>query len=264
MAIDNYDKLIRALGQSQLLQIDKQSISNQAASSLTSLWAAGGIPAPGAAPTDPEICTKDLLGAFPFNNPGLGDLSYLGGAWLAGTISHLLIGYDRLTHRAGLSGATTTAQSVGLSIPTGRGAAVDGSGVDWFVEIYTLIGTTVVTATVAYTDQTDTARTTTISLGGASFNRPGRLSRIFPNPGETIKTITSITHATTGTPGNYGITCGKRLFAAPMGTPNIGVNRDFAEISMPQVPNNACIWLVLNSSGANSGDMRGALTMLQG
>jgi hypothetical protein len=174
------------------------------------------------------------------------------------------MGYDRLTHRAGLSGTVTIAQPVELSIPPSRNAADDGADVEWFIEIYTTIGSTAVTATVAYTDQTDTAQTTTVPLGGGAFNNRGRMALIRPNPGQTIKTITSITHASTGAIGNYGITCGKRLFAAPMGVPNIGETLDFAEISMPQVPSDACIWLVLHASGVNSGEIRGALTMLQG
>jgi len=264
MAIDNYDKLIRALGQSQFLPIDKQSLASQTVGSLTSLWTAPGVPGSGATPTGPEICTKNLLGAFPFNNPAPGDLSYLGGLGIAGTISHFLIGYDRLIHRAGLSGVTTTAQPVGLSIPPNRNAAPDGSDVEWFIEIYSLIGTTAVTATVNYTDQTDTARATMVSIGGNSNNRQGRLTRIFPNPGETIKTITAITHATTGTAGNYGVTCGKRLLTESMGAPSIGVSLDFADVDMTQIPNDACLWLMVSSSAASSGDIRGALTIIQG
>jgi hypothetical protein len=264
MAIDTYDKLIAAFQDSQSLLISKLSIINQLAGGLTSLWRATGDPAQGAIPAAAAVCTKDTLGALRFVNPSAGLESNVGGLSLAGTISHLFFVYDRLSHMGGLNGTVTTAQTVNLTIPPNRNAAVDGSDVDWFVEIYTDIGTTAVTATVAYIDQTDTARTTTISLGSTSFNRAGRMSKIMPNPGQFIKSITSITHATTGTAGNYGVTCAKQVLAEPMGQPNIGIGLDFAQAKMNKVANDACLWMALNASGATSGDIRGALTLIQG
>ena len=264
MAIDNNDRLVRAVNLHQPLQIDKQSLANQTVGQLTSLWRATGRPAQAAIPSGPVVCTKDTLGAFPFNNPPLGDLSNIGGLQISGTLSHHFLVWDRLTHRGGLSGVTTIAQTVGLSIPPDRNAAIDGSDSQWYIEIYTDIGATAVTATVAYTDQTDTARTTTISIGGVAFNRAGRLSRIFPNPGQEIKTITSITHATTGVAGNYGITCGRRLLSQPMGQPIIGVSLDYAQVHMPRVPNDACLWAGVISTATTTGDIRGVIPLYQG
>ncbi len=266
MAIDTYDKLIASLAtKQQRLLIAKLSVANQLAGGLTSLWRATGTPGQGAIPAAAAVCTKDTLGALaPFTNPAGGEQSNVGGLSLSGTISHFFMVYDRLSHMGGLSGIVATAQTVNLTIPANRDAAVDGSNVEWFIEIYTDIGVTGVTATVSYLDQTDTARTTTITLGGASANRASRLFKIVPNAGQSIKSITSITHATTGTAGSYGVTCAKSIAAESMGQLNIGVSLDFAQVKMSTIPNNACLWMVLHSSSTASGDLRGALSIIQG
>lgn len=264
MAINTYDKQIAALQKAQMLPISKASLANQSVGGLTSLWRATGSPAQGAIPAAAAVCNKALLGAMPFNNPGAGEESNVGGISVCGTASHFFQIYNRLSHMGGLSGVTATAQTVNLTIPPNRGAAADGSNVEWFVEIYTDIGATGVTATVAYLDQTDTARTTTVAIGAAAANRAGRLIQIFPSAGQSIKSITSITHATTGTAGNYGITCGKRILAEPMGQPNIGISLDYAQAKMGRIYDDDCLWMVLNASNATTGDIRGALTLMQG
>lgn len=265
MAIDTYDKQIAALQKARMLPISKATLANQLAGGLTSLWRATGIPAQGAIPTAAAVCNKALLGAMPYNGPTVGEESNVGGLSVAGTISHLFQIYDRLSHMGGLNGTTATAQTVNLTIPPNRGAAVDGSDVEWFLEIYTDIGTTGVTATVAYLDQTDTARTVTMTIGGASpANRASRLFQVIPNAGQSIKSITSITHATTGVAGNYGFTCAKRILAEPMGQPNIGISLDYAQAKMGRIYDNACLWMLLHSSAVTSGDIRGALTLMQG
>jgi hypothetical protein len=265
MAIDTYDKQVAALQKGQALLIAKGTLSNQAAGGMTSLWRATGIPAQAAIPGAAAVCDRNLLGAMPFTNPPAGQETNIGGLSVAGAASHLLQIYDRLSHMGGLSGIVTTAQPVNLTIPPNRFAAADGSDVEWFIEIFTDIGTTAVTATIAYTDQNNAAQTTTISLGGTSpANRANRLFQIFPNAGQTIKTITSITHVSTLTAGNYGFVCGKRILTEPMGQPNIGIGLDYAQCKMGKVPNDACLWMVLQASVSPSGEIRGTLHLMQG
>jgi hypothetical protein len=269
MAIDTMDKLVAGLASRQTLMIYKASLATQSANGFTSLWRATGNPSQGAIPSTAATCNSALLGGWPFVNPGSGN-SYLAGLTIQGAASHQLIIYDRLSHMGGLSGTTTTAQTVGISIPASRNAVYTDPDLEWFCEIYTDIGTSGQTATVAYVDEADGNSTFTFTLGGTSpLNQD---SRLFPlNSGTTnlgatkkIKSITSVTHATTGTAGSYGFTCAKRLASVNMGQINVGMTYDFAGIKLPLVPNNACIWFAILASNATTGIITGDLTMVQG
>lgn len=269
MAIDTLDKLVAGLSARQILTIYKSSISTQGANGFTSLWRATGNPGQGAIPSTAATCTSSLLGGWPFVNPVSGN-SYLAGLTIQGAASHQLIIYDRLQHMGGLSGTTTTAQTVGISIPANRNAAYTDPDLEWFCEIYTDIGTSGQTATVTYVDEGDQSATFTFTLGGTSpLNQD---SRLFPlnsattNLGATkkIKSITSVTHATTGTAGSYGFTVAKRLASVNMGQINVGQTYDFAGLKFPKVPNDACIWFAILASNATTGIMTGDLTMVQG
>ena len=269
MAIDTMDKLVAGLASSQSLVIYKGSISTQSANGFTSLWRATGNPAQGAIPGAAATCTKALTGAWNFNNPSTGN-SYLSNLNIQGAASHQFIIYDRLQHMGGLNGTTTTAQTVGISIPANRNATFSDPDLEWFCEIYTDIGTTGVTATVTYVDEGDQSATFTFTLGGTSpLNQD---SRLFPLNSATtnraatkkIKSITSITHATTGTAGSYGFTVAKRLATVPMGQIYVGMSYDFAGLKLPKVPDDACIWFAILASNATTGIMTGDLTMVQG
>ena len=265
MAIDTLDKVVAGLGASQNLVINKASISTQATGGMTSLWRATGNPGQGAIPGAAATCTKSLLGGWNFTNPTSPALSYLGCLNIQGTISHNFIVYDRLAHMGGLNGTTTTAQTVNLSIPSNRNAVYTDGDLEWFCEIYTDIGTTGVTATITYIDESDTSQTFTFTLGGASpLNQDSRLFPLIPPAGKKIKSITSVTHATTGTAGSYGFTVAKRLCSVNMGQPNVGMTYDFAGIGLPKVADNACIWFAVVSSTTSSGVIYGSLCLIQG
>jgi hypothetical protein len=265
MAIDTYDKLIAAVQHAQSATLSKASLATQLAGGLTSLWRATGNPAQGAIPAAAAVCTKSTVGGWPFINPTAGQKTNLCALSISGSISHQFRIYDRLAHMGGLNGTVATAQTVGLTIPPNRGAAVDGSNVKWFLEIYTAIGVTGVSGTLTYVDGTDVTRTVAVTIGGASpANQPSRVFDIIPNAGQTIKSITSFIHATTGTAGSYGFTCAKFLTAQAMGQPNIGVSLDFAQLAAPEVPDDACLWFVLSSSSTSSGTIAGSLALMQG
>lgn len=269
MAITTQDGIVNGLANMQNLVLSKASIANQGAGGFTSLWRATGNPAQGAIPSTAATCNKALTGAWPFTNGGA-LLNYLSNLSLQGSISHQFLIYDRLSHMGGLNGTTTTAQTVGISIPSSRDAVYIDNDLEWFCEIYTDIGTTGVTATVTYVDESDASQTFTFTLGGTS--PLNRASRLFPlNSGTTslgatkkIKSLTSITHATTGTSGSYGFTCAKRLASVQMGQIYVGMSYDYASLGLPKFPDDACIWFALLSSSTSSGIIGGQLQMIQG
>ncbi len=269
MALTTYDGLVAALPTAQRYTYSKASIATQAAGTLTSLWTATGLPAAGATPGAWATCTDALLGGWPFTNPGGGVNSYLASFSCVGANVGTLYLYDRLGHMGGLNATTITAQTVTGSIPASRGAAVNGSDVEWFIEVYTAIGVTATTVTCSYTrgsDDTAGRTTPTIAFGGASpANQPSRLYRILPIAGETIKSIQNLTVlATTGTAGNFGVTVARRIAAIPMMQVNVGGILDFAGTGLPRVYDDACFWLANFNSTTATGVMQGTWDLIQG
>lgn len=274
MTITTLDGLIDAMGNSaQALIVNKASIANQAAGGFASLWRATGTPAQGAIPTSPAICTSGLTGAAQFSGPTGPARSYLARGFLvSGNTGTDIWIHDRLAHRGGLAGNVATPQTVGVDV-TGTTSNINNrrgdanySDVQWWLEIYTDIGTTPVTATVTYTDAAGTpSKTTTISIGGASpLNRAGRMFPIIGSGGEFIQSIQSISHATTGTAGNYGITATRALSNVSLGLANAGEVYDYQMMGLPRVHDSAAIMLIIVCGTTSSGTLYGQIKLIQG
>jgi len=270
--IATLDQLIAALANnSEPAVINKASIATQAAGGFSSLWRATGTPAQGAIPGAAAICTKSLLGALKgFASAGGGESVYLGRLFLlSGNSATSVQLHDRLAHMGGLSGTVTTAQTVGVDVTSliGSRCAADCQAVQWWIEQYTAIGTTAVSATVTYTDALGNAgKTVSVSIGGASpLNQP---SRMFPIPapadGIAIKSIQTIQHATTGTAGSYGITATRSLGGLSLGLANSGVVADWAGLGLPQVPNDACIFPIMICGTTSTGVLYGNAELITG
>lgn len=265
MAITTRDGLIESLAAAPRFVVFKASISNAVANTWHSLWRATGQPAQGGTPAAAATCTNATTGAVPFTTPGAGNSYVLGWDTQMANVGSVVL-YDRLAHMGGLSGtvATPTAQTVNLTIPAGRDAAVDGSDVEWFLEWYSDTGGTGVNATVTYTDQGDVgSRTVVVALAGTT--RAGRLYPIPPNAGQFIKSIQSVTlSATTGSAGNFGVTVAKRIASVPVAVTNQITTRDAFQIGIPKVPTNACLWLAMFCSTTSTGVVNGQIVVGSG
>lgn len=266
MTIGTRDELIAALGgNSDRVLIDKASLANAVAGQIFSLWQAGTVPAAGAPPTTAAVCTKALTGAMGFANQTAPATSYLDWLWMAfGNANSSVEVHDRLAHMGGLSGTVTTSQgalSLVTSAPSSdRLGAADYSDVQWFLEIYTALGATGVNATVAveYNDAS-TGNLTAIALGATP--RAGHLYPLLSaSTGKWIRAVTGVTlSATTGTAGNFGIIATRsRTLVAPAMIANLPVVMDWAQLGHPEVPNDACLQLVMLCSTTSTGTVRGA------
>lgn len=150
---------------------------------------------------------------------------------------------DRIGHMGGLNGTLTTAQTVGATltgaVSDGRCAA-DGSDVQWFLEVYSGLGSTAVTATVAVTYHDDSTGNISVSIPASVVG--SRLMSILPTNGKWIKAISSVTlSASTGSAGSFGVTAFKRLASNSVPSANFTDKSDWAYLGMPKVPTNACI-----------------------
>lgn len=257
------DALIRALAvDSDRLIIDKASVANQTTGGFCSLWRATGLPAQAAIPTTAAICTKALTGAFGFTNQSAPAANYHGWQVLYWSVAGGSVEFhDRLAHMGGLSGIVTTAQgALTLSgLAADRLGDTNYSNVQWWLEWYADTGATASNATVNVTFNDDsTGNLAVIAVGGTVRN--GRMLPLISNvAGKFIKAVNSVTlSASTGTAGNFGITATRPRTAASCDLANKATVFDWAQLGLPEIPNDACYFMVVPCITTSTGTLRGS------
>lgn len=269
MAITTRDGLIAAMAScatnGRQFAIYKASIANAVANTQYSLWrATGAAPRQGAIPTTAATCDNTTDGGFKFTDPGSGSC-YLGKIDIQASLVQNMVVYDRLQHMGGLSGTSTSSQTVGVSIPSSRLADVGGANVEWFLEWYGDTGATASNCTVTYVDQADQTRTAPVIAVGGTAVRASRLMPIVPNAGQTIKSVTSLQlSASTTAAGNFGVTCARRIAGINIPLVTAVSTLDAFQLGIPEIPRTACLWLVQWCSTTSTGVITGRLDILNG
>jgi hypothetical protein len=266
---DNELKAALANNSSRLV-IDKASIANAVAGQIFSLWRATGQPAQGAIPTAAALATKALAGAFSFDNQTAPATSYL--AWLSLVAANSALGidvHDRIAHQAGLVLNVTTSQTTNLPIslvtlapPAARLGAADYSDGQWFLECYSDGGATASNATIAVTYNDATTGNLNVQAVGGTL-RAGRLIPLTPlipsaSQGKFIRSVDSvILSASTGTAGNFGFTYMRQRTGVGLGVANMQRELDWAQLGLPEIPNDSCLQLAMTCSTTSTGVLRG-------
>lgn len=264
MTIVNRDQLIDALGNnSSRIVIDKASIANAVAGQVFSMWRATGVPAQAAIPTTAVIPTHATTGAIGFTQQTAPSTSYLAWLFAIGSNSATALEVrDRVGEMGGLNGTLTTAQTVNLDLQT-LGLAAERRGdsnysdIQWFLEWYTDTGATASNATVAVTyDDGSTGNLAVIAVGGTV--RAGRMIPLVPAVnGRFIRGVTSVTlSASTTVAGNFGVTATRLRTTVDMPLANFSNTRDWAQLGLPEVPNNSCLMLSVVCSSTTTGALR--------
>jgi hypothetical protein len=168
--------------------------------------------ATGAVPTTVAAPTSATAGALPFTSPGGGRELHIMGIEGALSQQEVVIAYDRLLHIGGLSGASTSAQTVGGTLT--RNTSGEGNQI-WF-EIYGQIGATATTITASYTNTAGTSGRTTqaVAIGGTNNREVTRVISATLQAGDTgVQAVASVTIAGsgTGTAGDFGVTIARPL-----------------------------------------------------
>ena len=258
----------RGLGDVYKRQIYEASVANQAAGYVTSLWRAAGSPAwaQGAIPSAAATPTDDTVGGIPLPDWGTMTGRLYRFAPLGVTVGSYML-YDRIAHMGGLSGTVLTAQTVSLDVETAKTAGrceSDYTNVEWYLEIYTDLGTTASNATVSYTDANNVSGKTIVISGftGASpLNRSGRCVFLVPTDGIPIKSIQSVTlSASSGTAGSFGVTA--RVAKGTVGQMLANVQApgcDGISLGLPVVHKNACLEMLVQCSTTSTGIIQGDL-----
>jgi hypothetical protein len=227
------------------------------------------MPAKGNVPTTGSIPDRTTQGAIPFTAPSGGRDKQLIGASITSLTAGIYLLYDRLFHEGGLSGTSTSAQTIQGSTPSpALTRNTGGAGNIAFYEIYTQIGTTSTTLTMTYTNQAGTgSRTSTINIGATNFREVSRMQRIPLAAGDSgIRAIEQIQlTATTGTAGNFGITIAQPLAWIPVSVAGTMGWRDYTT-GLPGIPiidPNACLSLMFIQSSGNAPELFGSLATIE-
>jgi len=267
MALDT-NKMLAAIGGGGLVPIYKASVANMGAGYLCSLWRAAGSPLwpQGAIPGAASTPTDDTVGGIVL--PLLG--SNTGRVYRfapVGNTAGTFVLYDRLAHMGGLAGNVATSQSVNIDVETAKTAGrcrADYLDVEWYIEIFTDIGTTAANLTVTYRDTADAVdKTITITgfTGTSPLNRSGRCVQLVPTDGIQIKRIVSVQLSiSSGTLGSFGVVARKRLTSVGQILANImAPTVDAISIGLPQIKETTCLEMLIQCSTTSTGIVQGEL-----
>lgn len=220
-----------------------------------SLWEMDGNPSGGAQPTTWANPTSTTIGGL-FQTDPTGSLQkWLVQYCLTGGASGRLLVYDRLLHVGGFSGTVTTAQNVNAGAVAAVSRYTNGIGNSTFLEIYSAVGATPVTASVVYTDENGTSATATGPLGSASATAgrraaqgATRVSNPTANPG--VKDVTGVTlSGSTGTAGNFGLVVAHELASFELSFAGISTFGSFLDQPV-EVLSGACLAFTFCPYGA--------------
>lgn len=266
MAITTRDQLIAGMAASNGSSIFKASITSVAGFYYTT-FRSPGQPASGPAipATTGSQLSRTTQGAILVPAPSGTSYftSYAGSSSVAGS----WIIADRLVEFGGLSGITTTAQSVSaVALPARATGATD---VQLWLEIFTLAGTTAsATVTASYTNQSGTSGRTATLIGGIPASGTPA-SRTYPftlqatDTGvSSVESFTSTTSTTVA--GSLGLILRRPLLFGSVNSAALGFTLGYAETAMEQCPNDACLELMCLATTTSTGVFMGSLSISQG
>ena len=264
----NRDKMAAAIAVGRRVPIYKASVANMAAGYVASLWRAVGGPdwAQGAIPGAAATPTDDTVGGITFPDWGSMTGRLYRFAPVGVTVGSFMA-YDRIGHMGGLSGASAIDQTVNLDVETAKAAGRcrdDYGDVEWYVEIYTDLGTTATNLTVTYRDTADLVdKTITITgfTGASPLNRSGRCVFLIPTDGIAIKLVVRVLlSVSSGAAGSFGITA--RVAKGTVGQMMANVQApgcDGISLGLPLVHKNACLEMLVQCSTTSTGVIQGDL-----
>lgn len=239
-----------------------QSVT-KVAGRMVSLWGMDGNWGWGAvAPTTAAQCTRTTSGSPRQTNPTGGRKLYLrtfGYGNRSGGRAQL---YDRLTHKSGFSGTSTSAQPNDVvALPR----YTDGVAVRIFIEITGQIGATVRNISAAYTDTASASKTSpTIDFGGTSDREVDRLFLLpYAKGGTGVLSVESVTIGvgSTGTVGNFTVGL-LRLLAGPVGGAGAWMYEavDYGQVAggEPEILTDACLMMGTEIGGSASASFEAA------
>ena len=265
MAIDSLEKLVASFSTKQQTFPVKYGAANYAVTGYwNSSWITpgshvGGIPTAGAG----QVCDGTTVGRINVDDAGSGNTLYLSKMIFSPTLAVGAYLMDRLVATSGLSGTAMAAQSVNSVALPARGG--NGTGAELWLEWYVTTGSTARTATVTYTNSEGTSgriSSTTIPVS----TRLTSCIRVPLMPGDRgVQSVQSVQlSGSTGTTGNFGITIAKRIATVDNIVANSMAGLGPIGLNLPSIPNDNCLFFIVNSSATTSASYDTELTFVEG
>lgn len=252
----------------QHIHYNKTSQTAKAAGTWHSLFTATGLPGAGTLPTGAgagAIPTSATAGVFTFTNPTSPSLSYLARLSGVGTAQATLILYDRVWHGGGYNSNSAVSQTVTSTALT---RYTGGDDIELWVEWSGVSGNTTSNLTVTYTNQAGTGSRTSQVLALQTASVAGQMQPVALQAGDTgMRAIASIilsASMVSGTATILGLVMMRRIAEIPLVVANVEASKNNFDLGMPQVQDNAALSFFTQVTGTATGQLLGAIEIVQG
>lgn len=263
MAITTVDNIAAGLASAQYRPIVKNFTAPKAAGAFQSAWMATGLPTAGVAPPaytagSGYTCSSATLGAVSLTN-GVTQL-WLAKAMASCTQPGTLILADRLWSCGGMGFAAATYT---VTTPGALPARITDNGLmaEACVEQFVAAGAASGTLTLNYTDSAAGARAGVIAaVVSAPVAGQVQMVPLVNNLG--VKAIVSAVNSATWTSGSFGVTIFQRLCEIPVVAIGTGQILDWAQVGIPKIPADACLFLMFLAQNTTAPVMVGSLSII--
>lgn len=269
MAITTVDDIVAGLADASAQDIIFQKIftNPKAAGAFQSSWLASGLPGAGAAPPaytagSGYTCDRTTTGAISFTNAAVQAWLAKVGLSVASTTGCLILA-DRLWSCSGMGFAAGTYT---VTTPGSLPARItdNGIGVEAYVEQFVAAGAATGSLTLNYLDAATGAAKTGVIPTVVSAPVVGQMQLIplSSSGGGGVRQVTSAVTSATWTSGSFGITLLKRICEIPITLANTGITFDWAQLGIPKIPNDACLFVYLLATGTTGPICLGKLDII--
>lgn len=264
MTIATVDDIVAGLSASaKSIPLAKILTAPKAAGAYQSSWLAAGNPGAGsAAPAytagSGYTCSKDTNGAIKIENGAV--QLWLANLALACTQPGMIILADRLWSCSGMGFAAGTYT---ITTPGNLPARItnNGIGCELWIEQFVAAGAASGTLTANYLNANTGAAKSGAIAAVVSAPVIGQMQIVPLAAGDTgIRQLTSIVTSATWTSGSFGATILKRIVEIPIPATNQGVVLDWAQLGLPKIPNDACLFAFFLANGTTAPVILGSMT----
>lgn len=266
MTIATVDDVVAGLASSaKSIPFVKTLTAPKAAGAFQSAWLAAGNPGAGSASPlytagAGYTCDKSTAGAMPITNGAVQ-------LWLARLVANCtqpgtIILADRLWSCSGMGFAAGTYT---ITTPGSLPARIadNGVGAELWIEQFVAAGSASGTLTANYLNANTGAAKSGVISAVVSAPVAGQMQMVPLAAGDTgVRQLTSIVTSATWTSGSFGATILERIMEIPVVAANIGQAYDWAQLGLPKIANDACLFAFFMAAGTTAPVILGSMTTI--
>jgi hypothetical protein len=266
MTISSVDTIASALAAPcQKINFMKNITVPKAIGSWQSSWLGTGNPGAGAtAPVytagSGYTCDDATTGGFIYNNATV--QNYLAKWFQTSVVAGTFLLMDRLWSCSGMGFAINTYT---VTTPGELPARITdyGVGCELWTEQFVAAGSASGTLTCVYKNAADSSETGVIP---AVVSSPliGQMQQVplQSGAGLSVRSLVSVANSATWTSGSWGMTICKRIAQIDVYPAAQGKTLDWAALALPQIPNDACLFLIWQGGAATASQVIGTLAII--